>query len=131
MARNVSITVKYHIYSILYVIVFNKLSQPRKDFIVNVLWHILSIKGKINFLQLGRYGSYGEQTYRNQFEKKFDFFSFNKQLIDQTASANRVVAFDPSFIPKAGKLTYWQGQILVRRCQISKMGLGYLRVCCG
>ncbi|HZK93080.1 MAG TPA: hypothetical protein VFC67_02650 [Prolixibacteraceae bacterium] len=85
--------------------VFEKLNKSRKDFIVSVLWHILSIKGKINFLQFGRFSSLGEQTFRNQFEKKFDFFAFNKQLINQVASGERLIAFDPSYIPKAGKAT--------------------------
>ncbi|HLR37400.1 MAG TPA: hypothetical protein VK084_05095 [Chitinophagaceae bacterium] len=30
----------------------------------------LGIKGRLNFLQFERYGKYGEQTYRNQFEGK-------------------------------------------------------------
>jgi hypothetical protein len=34
----------------------------------------LSIKGKMNFLQFERYGKFDEQTYRNHFEKKFDFY---------------------------------------------------------
>jgi hypothetical protein len=33
------------------------LNKSRKDFIISVLWHILSIKDRINFLQLGRFGS--------------------------------------------------------------------------
>jgi len=55
--------------------VFKKLNKSRKDFIISVLWHILSINGRINFLQLGRYSTLCVQTYRNQFEKDFDFFS--------------------------------------------------------
>ncbi len=85
---------------------FSELSKPRKDFIVCVLWHILSIKGKINFLQFERFSLMSEQTYRNNFEKEFDFMAFNKQLINQIASEERVVALDPSYIPKAGKSTF-------------------------
>ena len=85
MIPKVSKKVKYHIFSMLSNSIFEKLNKSRKDFMVNVLWHILSIKGKINFLQLGRYSQSSEQTYRNQFEKKFDFFLFNKLLIDQVA----------------------------------------------
>jgi len=102
MIPKVSKTIKCLIINKLDNSIFNKLNKSRKDFIVNVLWHILSIKGKINFLQLGRYSKYSEQTYRNQFEKKFDFFSFNKLLIDQVAPTERIVALDPSYIPKSG-----------------------------
>ncbi|MCK9311452.1 MAG: hypothetical protein M0P26_04145 [Bacteroidales bacterium] len=41
----------------------------------------LSIKGRINFLQLARYGLHGEQRYRQQFEKPFPFMDFNKNLV--------------------------------------------------
>ena len=70
----------------------------------------MSIKGRINFLQLGRFSTLCEQTYRNQFAKEFDFLSFNTQLINQTISDERVIAFDPSYIPKAGKSTYGRGR---------------------
>lgn len=102
--------VKILIISILEDGVFKMLNKSRKDFIISVLWHILSIKGRINFLQLGRFSPLCEQTYRNQFEKEFDFYSFNKQLINQTVSAELAIAMDPSFIPKAGQATYDRGR---------------------
>ena len=75
----------------------------------------LSIKGRINFLQLERYGTYSEQRYRQQFEKTFDFLSFNKELVRTQGSGHYVIAIDPSFITKAGKKTpglgyFWSGQ---------------------
>ncbi len=102
---------------------FRKINKARKNIIVSVLWHILSIKGRINFLQLGRYSSCNEKTFRNQFEKKFDFFSFNKQLINQVASSDRVVALDPSYIPKAGKSTYGCGRYWSGVAKAAKWGL--------
>ena len=57
------------------------LNKWRKDFMVEVFCLFLSIKGRINFLQFARYGDYGEQRYRQQFEDSFDFFSFNKELM--------------------------------------------------
>jgi len=47
--------VKILIYNTLENKVFKMLNKSRKDFIISVLWHILSIKGRINFLQLGRF----------------------------------------------------------------------------
>jgi len=123
MANKVSNKVKQFIYSALVGSSFSELNKPRKDFIVSVLWHILSIKGKINFLQFGRFSSLGEQTYRNQFEKKFDFFAFNKQIINQVASGERVVALDPSYIPKAGKSTYGKGKFWSGVAKAAKWGL--------
>jgi hypothetical protein len=123
MANKVSNNVKQFIYSVLGGSSFSELNKPRKDFIVSVLWYILSIKGKINFLQFGRFSSLGEQTYRNQFEKKFDFFAFNKQIINQVASGERVVALDPSYIPKAGKSTYGKGKFWSGVAKAAKWGL--------
>jgi hypothetical protein len=123
MVNKVRNNVKQFIYSILGGSSFSELNKPRKDFIVSVLWHILSIKGKINFLQFGRFSSLGEQTYRNQFEKKFDFFAFNKQIINKVASGERVVALDPSYIPKAGKSTYGKGKFWSGVAKAAKWGL--------
>lgn len=102
---------------------FKDLNNPRKDFIKCVLWHILSIKGKINFLQFGRFSPMGEQTYRNHFEKVFDFLSFNEHLINQIASEERIVALDPSYIPKAGKSTYGRGKYWSGVAKTAKWGL--------
>ena len=110
MISKVSDSVKYLIVSVLENKVFDVLNKSRKDFIVSVLWHILSIKGRINFLQLGRFSPLCEQTFRNQFEIEFDFLAFNKELINQVVSDETIVAFDPSYIPKAGKSTYGRGK---------------------
>jgi hypothetical protein len=123
MIPKVSNIVKYQIFSILNNLVFDKLNKPRKDFIISVLWHILSIKGRINFLQLGRFSPYSEQTYRNQFERKFDFFLFNEQLINQTIPGERIIALDPSFIPKAGKSTYGRSKFWSGVAKSAKWGL--------
>lgn len=90
------------------------LSKWRKDFIKDVLWLFLSIYGRINFLQLGRYGDSCEQRYRQQFEESFEFLSFNAALVKQHCSERKVIAFDPSYIPKSGKETpgvgrFWSG----------------------
>lgn len=84
------------------------------DFIIEVFVLFVSIKGRLNFLQLGRYGNYGEQGYRNQFSKHFDFLDFNKELVAQHGSKHIVLGFDPSYISKSGKCTsglgyFWSG----------------------
>ncbi len=65
----------------------------------------MGIRGRYNFLNMARYGDYSEQSYRNNFENGFDFMKFNAELIKQSCSSHRVIAFDPSFIPKSGKHT--------------------------
>ncbi len=71
----------------------------------------MAIPDRINFLQMGRYGCYSEQTYRNNFENDdFDWFSFNEAIIREHLKGGRkAIAVDPSFIPKSGSKTPWIG----------------------
>ena len=90
------------------------INQWRKDFLIETFILFLSIRGRINFLQLARYGKHKEQRYRQQFEKQFDFLTFNKQLTLTHGSGRYAIAFDPSYISKSGKKTpglswYWSG----------------------
>jgi hypothetical protein len=91
------------------------INKWRQDFLIETIVLFLSIKGRINFLQLGRYGKYTEQRYRQQFEVPFDFLSFNKELIMEYGSGSYAIAIDPTFIVKSGKKTpglgkFWSGQ---------------------
>ena len=90
------------------------INKCRKEFLTEVFVLFLSIKGRVNFLQLSRYGNYKEQRYRQQFEKPFDFLSFNKELTLSNGSGRYAIAFDPSYISKSGKKTpgtgyFWSG----------------------
>jgi hypothetical protein len=76
------------------------LNKWRKDFIKDVLWLILSIHGKINFLQLSCYGKFGEQHYRRQFEKDFDFLGFNTSLVkENTVERGKSLHMTPVIFP--------------------------------
>ncbi len=90
------------------------INKPQRFFFIEIMLLFLSIKGRFNFLQFGRYGKYTEQRYRQQFEKQFDFLKFNKELVLSHASSHLVIAFDPSYISKSGKKTpgvdkFWSG----------------------
>jgi hypothetical protein len=90
------------------------INQWRRTFLLEILILFLSIRGRINFLQLARYGKYKEQRYRQQFEKRFDFLTFNKELTLSQGSGRYAIAFDPSYVAKSGKETpgvgwYWSG----------------------
>ena len=50
----------------------------------------MTIPDRINFLQMGRYGCFSEQTYRNNFENDdFDWFSFNEAIIREHLKGSR------------------------------------------
>ncbi len=92
----------------------SSLNKCRKDFVCEVFVLFLCIRGRINFLQLGRFGFYKEQRYRQQFEKQFNFLEFNKQLVLTSGGSKYAIAFDPSYISKSGKKTpglgyFWSG----------------------
>lgn len=83
-------------------------------FMIEILGLYLSIKGRINFLQLGRYGKHGEQRYRSRFAKAFDFLLFNAEMLNRRGSGHYTIAFDPSYVRKSGKATpgvgyFWSG----------------------
>jgi hypothetical protein len=99
------------------------LNKWRKDFIIEIFKLFLCIKGRINFCQLERYGKYGEQRYRQQFEKPFDFMEFNKDITSTYGSGSYLIAFDPSYIRKAGKKTPGTGKYWSGCAQASKWGL--------
>jgi hypothetical protein len=104
-------------YNTIIINTLNKLpniNKRRKVFMVEIFVLLLSIKGRINFLQLSRYGNYKEQRYRQQFEKKFNFLEFNKELVLSSGGGKYAIAFDPSYINKSGKSTpgvgyFWSG----------------------
>jgi len=84
------------------------------NFMLEIFGLFLSIKGRLNFLQFSRYSTHNEQRYRNQFNKSFDFLSFNKELISEHGGKHLTIAFDPSYVSKSGKSTsgvgyYWSG----------------------
>jgi hypothetical protein len=92
------------------------ISKPRRGFLLTLFTTILVTRGKINFRNLARYSELCEHTYSRNFAKPFDFVSFNRRLIDETfgEESERILAFDPSFIPKAGQHTFgrdffWNG----------------------
>jgi hypothetical protein len=76
------ITRGHKTYNQLIIIMLDKLSNInkwRKDFILETFILFLSIRSRINFLQLVRYGKHKEQRYRQQFKKPFDFLTFISQ----------------------------------------------------
>jgi hypothetical protein len=114
---------KYIIINILKSDKFSKLKEVRKQFIIKVLMSFLSIKGRINFLQLSRFTQHCEQYFRINFENKFNFQDFNLALIAGQEIKECIVAFDPSYIPKSGKQTFVIGRYWSGCAKQTKLGL--------
>ena len=77
---------------------------------IEVFMLYLIIPKRLNFLQMSRYSTYGEQRFRQQFEKKFDFMSFNTELTTRFFGSRKAIAFDPSYISKSGNKTPYLGR---------------------
>ena len=100
-----------------------KINKWRENFMLEVLLLYLIIPGRINFLQLGRYGKAGEQRYRQQFGRKFDWLSFNATLAESHLGNRLAIAFDPSYISKSGKCTPYLGHFWSGCAKMAKRGL--------
>lgn len=88
--------------------------KSQMKFIVHIVHLFLSMRGRKNYLMMARYGIYCEQTYRQNFEKDFDFKQLNRDLIKTYCGKELAWIFDPSYITKSGKKTpgtgyFWSG----------------------
>lgn len=90
------------------------IGKSQAKFLVHFFTLLIAFRGRANFENLARQGKYNESTYRNNFDKDFDFLNFNRLLVEQYCSEEVAIAFDPSFISKSGKFTpglgyFWSG----------------------
>ena len=111
------------------------LSKPFEKVFMDAIKLFMAIPDRINFLQMGRYGKFSEQTYRNHFENEsFDWFSFNESLVGRHLTGGRkALAIDPSYIPKSGKKTpwigyFWSGCASEYKRGLEIMGIGVIDV---
>jgi Transposase DDE domain len=90
------------------------IGKCRMKFIIHIVHLFLSMRGRMNYLMMERYGKYGEKSYRLNFEKGFDFKTFNQEIISAYCGKELMLIFDPSYIAKSGKCTpgigyFWSG----------------------
>ena len=66
------------------------IGKPFEKVFMDAMKLFMAIPGRINFLQMGRYGKFSEQTYRNHFvNESFDWFSFNEHLVKEHLPGTR------------------------------------------
>jgi len=86
------------------------INKSRKEFLIRIFMLFMGLRGRYNFLNMARYGSYSEQTYRNNFQKRFDFKNFNSVLIKGSCSHHLINALIQVTFPKAAnKPNTWDG----------------------
>ena len=84
------------------------------SFFLDVMVGVLTISGRINFLQLARYCKSCKQRFRQNFQKKFDWIAFNHSFVQKQPGHRCVIAIDLIFVSKSGKKTprleyFWSG----------------------
>lgn len=107
-----------------------KISNCFEKVFIDVMTLFMIIPDRINFLQMGRYGQFSEQTYRNNFENApIDWLKFNSHIADKLLTGKRrAIAIDPSYIPKSGHKTPWTGYFWSGQAQAVKYGLEILGI---
>jgi hypothetical protein len=81
----------------------------QSKFISQILLLFLGIRGRVNFLQMSRFGEMNEQSYRNNFSKTFNWLDFNLKMIQEMCGDEIIIGFDPSYVSKSGKKTHGLG----------------------
>lgn len=83
-------------------------AKPQQRFVQVLLSTLLTVRGKVNFLNLSRYCALSERTLRRQFRQPFAWPLFNRLALAPVlaAAAPQIVAQDASFIAKSGQKTY-------------------------
>lgn len=89
-----------------------ELTKPRRNFMVALFATILALRGRVNYRNLARYGSYCEHTYARHFAQPFPWLAYHAQVIRDYVPASHclMLAQDASFIPKSGKATWGLGR---------------------
>lgn len=90
------------------------INKCQRQFMLHLIGLFLSMRQRMTYMMMSRYGNYCEQTYRIQFSKDFDFERFNTELIHKHCGTERIIIFDPSYVNKSGKSTpgvgyFWSG----------------------
>ena len=116
-----------------------KLTKSFEKILFEVIILFMVIPRKINFTQMGRYGSHVEQTYRNAFglkkSKSISWLKLNVSLANRFfgKQGRWAIAIDPSYISKAGKKTphigrYWSGYAQAVKHGLKIMGIGLIDI---
>ena len=116
-----------------------KITKSFEKILIEVIFLFMVIPRKINFTQMGRYGSHVEQTYRNAFglkkSKCIDWLKLNVSLAKRFfgKQGRWAIAIDPSYISKAGKKTphigrFWSGCAQSVKHGLEIMGIGLVDI---
>lgn len=87
-----------------------KIKKPVAKFFIHIMALWLGMQCRYTFSNMSRWGGLSEKSYRNGFDRLFDWFNFNIRLVKQSCGKEVLAVFDPSYIKKSGKKTYGLGK---------------------
>ena len=117
-----------------------KLNKSFVKTLIEVLLLMIVIPGRRNFTQFAKYGSRGEQCYRQAFNrvkaKSVNWLRFNIYLAKRyfgDEGGLKAIAIDPSYISKSGKRTphigrFWSGCAGSVKHGLEVMGIGLIDI---
>ena len=116
-----------------------KFAKTFQTLLIEILTLYMILPRKINFTQMARYGKHGEQTYRQNFNRKkkdcIDWLLLNLSLARRVLDMDGLlaIAIDPCYISKAGKKTphigrFWSGCAGAVKHGLEIIGIGLLDV---
>ena len=113
-----------------------KLNKSIRTNIIEMLILLMTIPQKVNFTQMGRYGSRSEQCYRQTAERDVNWLEMNMWLSAfafKGSKGRNAIAIDPSFIKKPGKHTpyvgtFWSGCAGAVKHGLEILGIGVIDV---
>lgn len=103
-----------------------KIRKSFETFFIQAMIIYVTSFNRINFSQMARLSSSCEQRFRQNFEKEFDWITFNKFYLSMLPLKRIAISIDPSYITKSGKCTpglsyFWSGA-----AGMAKLGLEIL-----
>lgn len=107
-----------------------KMSKRFLNWLVLTIRTVALIPGKINFTRLSRYGGRTAKTFASNFKSSVDWMRVNMGIARESIGDGDdiAIAIDPSFISKAGRLTYGIGRFWSGAAQRVKRGLEIMAV---
>jgi hypothetical protein len=100
----------------------NGIRKPQLKFLSTLFEVMWTVPHRINFMNMGRFSSISEQTFRLQFKKGFDFLSLFISMLSGKKK-EMLLVFEPSFINKSGKYTYGLARYWNGKAQRAEKGL--------
>ncbi len=107
-----------------------KMSKRFVNWLILTIRTVALIPGKVNFTRLSRYGGRTAKTFAANFGTHIDWLKINQRLALEAfhRTDDVAIAIDPSYISKAGKLTYGMGKFWSGIAQRVKRGLEIMAI---